>query len=200
MLKGADSLQDKQTMRARYRKLRDALTKEQIVQKSEKITTSLLSFPAFEKAGCVLCYASFGSEVSTYPLIHILLARSCTVLLPVTDPKTNTMAAYRLQTTGELRTGGYGIPEPPAYPALKADPSGIDAVLLPGLVFGKGGHRIGYGKGYYDKYLPACAKAVKIALAYHFQVTDKVIFAPTDMRADYIITECEVICCGEKTC
>lgn len=186
----------KHSMRKAYRKLRDSLTPAQISKNSQEIISNLMAFSRFKTAGAVLCYMSFGSEVDTKPLIHRMLKDSRTVLLPVTDPKTTTMIASQIKDFSELEKSHYGILEPKREFLRPVAPQSIDIILIPGLVFDKRGYRIGYGKGYYDKYLPLCTNAIKIGLAYSFQVTDKIAFEPHDLPADYIVTEKGVTDCG----
>lgn len=99
------------------------------------------------------------------------------------------MAAVKINSLDELSQGAYGIPEPSKYDE-KFDEHDIDLILLPGLAFDESGGRIGYGGGFYDRFISKTGKnTAKIGLAYGFQVFDKVTCFEYDKPIDGLITE-----------
>ena len=91
-----------------------------------------------------------------------------------------------------MRTAHYGLREPVPNPELILPPHALDVILIPGIAFDRRGHRIGSGKGYYDRFLTR-TQAVRIGLAYDFQVIDRVPAEPHDVKMDWIVTESEMI-------
>lgn len=187
-------MSEKQQLRIKYKALRDTLAKSEIESMSARIAENLFTLPAFGQPGAVMCYSSFGSEVATHKLMRKLLQQGRTVALPVTQQRTNVMCAVQIHSLESLTRGSFGIFEPSSN-TKALPPNSIGVVLLPGLVFGRDGYRIGYGKGYYDKFLTSCPSAKRIALAYDLQVQERIPHESHDLAAHYIVTPKEVICC-----
>lgn len=188
-------MQTKQELRTSYKKQRDKLSRLQIEQKSHAIAGTIIALPAFSSAQNIMCYASFGSEVCTRPIMSHILSNSKSLLLPNTLSKNGDMIAVQIQNMSQLHTGNFGVLEPADRHPAAFDPKDIDIVLVPGLAFNHAGYRIGYGKGYYDQFLPKCPNAVSIALAYDFQICDTRFEHEHDIAVQYIITDSEVIAC-----
>ena len=125
------------------------------------IMDCFIRLPDFEKAACVLLYASKGGEVHTDSIIQSALSLGKCVALPVTDKEAKTLELYRIKSIDELTQGAFGIMEPPKRPEMKVAPERVDLVVVPGVSFDRRGHRIGYGMGYYDLLL-AKIKSKKI--------------------------------------
>ena len=137
----------------------------------------------FKNAMTVLLYHSLSDEVNT----HQFLEEWCKqkqVLLPVVVGDHLELRHY--YGAHELKTGAFGIAEPTG--TLFKDYTKIDFVAVPGLAFDKNGHRLGRGKGYYDRLLPQLTNAYKAGICYPFQVVDEVPVEPTDITMDGIIT------------
>lgn len=182
----------KQTLREQYKKRRAALAKEVRAAADSAILRNVINLRQYQDAGTIMAYSAIGSEVKTDAIIKDALTRGKTVLLPVTDSHTETMFAAQLTIDGGLIRGGYNILEPKdAHPYIGA----VDLVLVPGLVFNAKGHRIGYGKGYYDKFFAAGTSAVKVGLAYLCQISTENFGEAHDIQMDYILTEQGGIVC-----
>ena len=143
-------------------------------------------------------FVSFRSEVETMGLINQLLGRGKIVSVPFVSVKEKKMTAVRLINPGEdLVPGYYGILEPSRkiVDERKIDPAGIDIVVLPGSVFDEKGGRLGYGGGFYDRFLALEIRpsALRVALAFDMQVLEEVPQQPHDMPVDFIITENRII-------
>lgn len=187
-------MEQKQLLRAAFRARRDALSAQERAKADAAIFAHVTSLPAYRAAGVVLAYHAIGSEAGTRAIIEHALACGKTVLLPVTDPQTETMFAARLVQADALTPGGYGIPEPRSAQPYEGE---IGLTLVPGLVFHPGGYRIGYGKGYYDKFFSNGRKSVKVGLAYACQLCGEPFGEAHDVRLDYLVTEQGGIACAK---
>lgn len=154
-------------------------------QKDKKIAERLLTSDFYKKAQTVMVYISCNGEVDTGMMIEEMLADGKILCAPVCIDK-ETMVARKFSSADELIPGAYGILEPAGDLAEK-----IDLVIVPGVAFNEELHRIGYGAGYYDRFLEK-SKALTCGLFYEMQRAD---FRPceTDKKLDYIITEERVI-------
>ncbi len=182
---------DKKEMRKKYLGLRKQMPKEELSLKSKQILSALLSLDAIKNAKTVMLYISYNQEVDTHPLINALKDAGKNVCAPLCDTNSCEMTAYYIDGLSSLVSGAYGILEP--KPEKKANEEDIDCVLVPGCVFGRNFARIGYGKGYYDRFLPKAKNAVKIGLCYDFCLVDSVKADRYDAYVDIIVTEKEVL-------
>jgi 5-formyltetrahydrofolate cyclo-ligase len=138
----------------------------------------------------VHCYLSYRSEVATLGLIGDLMEAGITVIVPVVRriDGTEVMEHSYLRDPSKLISGAYGIPEP-AEPEIVNNLM-IDAVILPVAAFDGFGNRIGYGKGFYDKFLHVLPKNIKrIGLSYSVQEVDQLPCEAHDEQLDMIVTE-----------
>ncbi|KAB2892184.1 MAG: 5-formyltetrahydrofolate cyclo-ligase [Desulfobulbaceae bacterium] len=143
-------------------------------------------------------FVSFRSEVETLGLINQLLGRGKIVTVPLVSVREKKMTAVRLINPEEdLVPGYYGILEPSRkiVEERKIDPASIDIVVLPGSVFDEKGGRLGYGGGFYDRFLALEIRpsALRVALAFDMQILVEVPQQPHDMPVDFIITENRII-------
>ncbi|MCI5218202.1 MAG: 5-formyltetrahydrofolate cyclo-ligase [Candidatus Electrothrix sp. LOE2] len=167
--------------------------------KSERIQTRLLEQPIIHNARHLFIYVHFRSEVETLALIEHCLAKGKTVSVPVTLRKESRLLAVQITDPAtQLKPGCFGIPEPTEERIAQAtiDPTAIDAVLVPGSVFDPLGGRLGYGGGYYDRFLTRDApQARRIGLAYAVQMVEQVDMEAHDQYMNMIITEQQVYTC-----
>lgn len=184
----------KKTLRKEAKAYRNCLTKDNRLNKSTKIISKLKGLEVFRKADVVLMYASLQGEVETLRFIQELLDEEGKkeIYCPVT--KGNEMDFYRIQALEDLKEGNFHVLEPePSEDKLLTPQKDVNyCMIMPGLIFDKSGNRLGYGKGYYDKYLaklPEDVNIVAIALSYEAMVKDEIPSEETDRRADYIVTE-----------
>lgn len=180
----------KSELRKKYIRLRKtALSNEERQTFSREIAENVLAHSALKKAEIVFCYSAYAGEVETDFLIDALLGMGKRVCLPLCDKNTNTMTARRIKSRSELALGAYGILEPSGEEIL---PEEIDFIIVPMVAFDRNLTRLGYGGGYYDRYLPK-TKAFKCGIAYSFQEAGKLPHGEYDIPLDMIITEKEVI-------
>ncbi|MDT8715222.1 5-formyltetrahydrofolate cyclo-ligase [Clostridium sp. 19966] len=157
--------------------------------KDEKIYSSLIGSQHFNEAKCIFAFVSFQNEVNTHKFIDYALKQGKTLAVPLVISKERGMAAVVIDSLKELRPNKMGILEPENYEGKILNPNEIDLMIVPGLAFEKSGGRIGYGGGFYDRYIPKLKKdAVKIGVAYDFQILDSIPMYEHDMKVDYVIT------------
>lgn len=158
---------------------------------------TFLRTDAYREAASVMFFMTHGSEVLTDDAIRSALAEGKTVALPRIDPKTGVLSAVKVVSLDEdLVTGAYGIREPRSGKRLR--PGSLDAVLVPGLAFDRAGNRIGYGKGYYDRWLCRIKREKRISLAYDLQIVRAVPHTSLDLPVGMIITEKRVLRCMQN--
>ncbi|OIP79955.1 5-formyltetrahydrofolate cyclo-ligase [Candidatus Peregrinibacteria bacterium CG2_30_44_17] len=158
-----------------------------------KIRAQIERYEPFLSARTVLLYASMNDEIDTLKLIkkHHATKR---ILLPTVCTDTSSLKLYELTDMTSLKAGYQGILEIPHCEATERTHEDIDLCIVPGLAFDNRGHRIGYGKGFYDGLLSKVA-APKVALAYDFQVVEEVPKEDHDIPVNSIITPSEIIEC-----
>ena len=168
---------------------------------SERITAALLADPVFRQKKIVCIYCHFRSEVQTALLIDHCLDRGKTVCVPVCMPHEAGMAAVAItDPTADLAPGYQGIPEP--LPLLArtrtVEPAAIEAAVIPGTVFDRNGHRLGYGMGFYDRFLVLAPRAIRIGLAFSCQMVEHLPVREHDIPMDMVLTEEETTVWPER--
>jgi 5-formyltetrahydrofolate cyclo-ligase len=185
---GAALKRAKRRLRRDVLERRDALDPDARAAWGALATDRLLALPELTDAGAVMAFWSFGSEVPTDPLIAELHERGANVALPRIEG--GDIVAVAFVPGQETRTTSFGAREP-LGPALV--PATLDVVVVPGVAFDRGGRRIGYGAGYYDRFLPRTG-AFAVAIAFSIQVLDEPLPAGNaDVPVDAIVTERETI-------
>ena len=148
----------------------------------------VLALPAVTEARTVMLFWSFGSEVDTGLIADRLHRSGVRVLLPFLEGMELHAAVHR--AGDELVVSGYGAKEPARRTPV--DPSEIDVVVVPGLAFDREGYRVGYGGGYYDRFLTGLPDgAVRVGLCFSEQLVDEVPHGPADQPVDVIVTPAE---------
>ena len=182
-------------LRKRVLTIRDRLTITERARKSGQICKRLWGLPAFADADLLCIYVSFRSEVETVELIRQCLAAGKTVTVPLTVTDPPRLIPHKIDDPDQDLVAGYcGIPEPDPGRSEPVDPGAIEAVLVPGAVFDPLGGRLGYGGGYYDRFLALEApRAVRIGIAFAAQVVERVPLLAHDQPLDYLVTEERVL-------
>jgi 5-formyltetrahydrofolate cyclo-ligase len=184
--------QRKQDLRARMRGLRDSIPLEERLRLGSLIQENVFRLPEMGRAGTVLLFYSFGSEVPTAAMIQRLLDQGVRVLLPFLQG--SAMDAAELRPGDLLAATTYGPREPSSRAPV--NPSGVDVVIAPGLAFDAHGYRLGYGGGHYDRYLSRLGPGtLRLGIAFHFQVVPSVPQGPEDLPLDLVVTDGETIDC-----
>ena len=176
----------KQNLRQEMKQRKKAYGSEQLRRMSQPIIEALLAHPRLMSAHTILLYASLADEVNTHELINTLLQQGKTLLLPVVvDDHTMKICRYTHDTN--VGHGSFGIMEPQAE--AFTDYEQIDLILVPGMAFDRHGHRLGRGKGYYDRFLSQAKDCYKIGVCFTFQLVDEVPTDEHDVRMDEVITQ-----------
>ncbi|MBI1785830.1 5-formyltetrahydrofolate cyclo-ligase [Candidatus Sumerlaeota bacterium] len=166
---------------------------------SRRIAALALDYPAIARAARVSIFVSRGAEVDTTPLLASLLASKRTIAVPRVGSEDRLEMREANAFPQGFVPGAFGILEPDlaVYPRVMTLAE-LDAIILPGLLFDHSGRRIGYGKGHYDRFLAGGASAVKIGLAFSFQVRPELPQEEHDVRLDALVTEEGILEFGPK--
>jgi 5-formyltetrahydrofolate cyclo-ligase len=181
-------------VRKRMLQIRSAFNPEEKA-KADQAIHGLLLRPWNVRWNTVLMYVNQPEEVATVPIMLELLERRKTICVPAFDSKLKTYIASQVHDfENDLETGRFGILEPKSSALRPVSLSEVDVVFVPGLAFDRDGNRLGYGYGYFDN---MCRKTtgVKVGLAYHFQVVERIMPHSEDVAVDQVITEKGVIEC-----
>ncbi|MBP9717785.1 5-formyltetrahydrofolate cyclo-ligase [Candidatus Gracilibacteria bacterium] len=153
----------------------------------------LITFAPFAQADSIFSYMPHDNEVDTRAVIEAHLLKKTFILPSVRGEE---LHLYKLNSLDELKKGEFGIHEP-AEQGNQHDHHLLEVALVPGIAFDESGHRIGYGGGFFDRFLKKMENinCTTIGLAYEFQIIDKVPIEPYDVPVHYIITEQRTIIC-----
>lgn len=160
---------------------RNELTKGECDSLSKTICNRFIESDFYEKSSCIYIYVDAKNEVKTKELIEYCINNGKYVAVPKVNGEV--MEFYQITSMNQLKPGCFGILEP----IDKVVPAAPDIIIVPGVAFSVEMDRVGYGKGYYDKYLSD--DVIKVAFAYEFQVVEHIDAQAHDKKMDYIITE-----------
>jgi len=180
--------QDKcrQALRQEMGERRASLSPEQVAAYSRLISGKLRQLEPIINARSIMGFASIRNEVDLRSFLEEQATQGKTILLPRVE-KDGALAAIEFTGWQHTRPGAFNIMEPSAINASTTD---IDVVIVPGLVFDGNGFRLGYGKGYYDRFLKILSKNTFICgVGYDFQVVDNVCPHAGDVPVHWIVTE-----------
>jgi 5-formyltetrahydrofolate cyclo-ligase len=182
----------KEELRNGARAVRSGLTPGEIDLFSRSICDSILERLNGERT--VMLYVSKPPEVDTMPLIRYLLREGFGVIVPIIERETRTLRLSYLDDPDDLVISTFSVPEPIGneIPVLGKVP---EVIVVPMLAFDRAGHRLGYGAGYYDRFLPMYPGAKKIGVAFSCQEIESVPADDNDVAMDLIVTEREIISC-----
>ena len=167
---------------------RRSMTGAELSGKSSAICERLLALPQLQNAGLILSYMPTYDEADVDELNRRLAEAGKHVCYPVTAGG-GLMSAYEPESPDAFAEKRYGILEPVIERSRRIEPAAIDAIILPCVAFDHQLRRLGHGAGYYDRYLPLCKKAVKIAAAFSLQELEEVICDSCDVPVDLVVTE-----------
>lgn len=189
----------KQTLKSEILEKRKALSKEDIEEKNTKVKNNLFSMPEFKKAKNILFYVSFNSEVDTHKMIKELLDnKEKNIVVPYVLKNYPILQLSELKNFDNLEPKNFGILEPKKQYIREFNHEKLDLIIIPGVVFDENGHRVGYGYGYYDRFLKKVKKVKKVGLAFELQLVDKIPEEWHDVPMDVVVTENKVVVCGKK--
>lgn len=182
-------IDEKKSLREIIRAKKKSLSLKERDSLSGKITANLTREPFFQTDEITLLYASMPEEVQLYDLMKFMISMGRKIAVPFI-PEKGTMRAAELVSTDDLTADKLGILTVREDKRKIIPPEKIGLIIVPGVAFTKKGERLGMGGGYYDKYLKENRPpALRVALAFDFQVVDKIPTENTDEKVDYIVTE-----------
>ncbi len=182
---------NKNEIRKVISKRRKSMSENEVKEKSKIIIEKLMNTDEFKKAKNLMVFLSFDNEVYTFDLIEKAMNMGKKVIVPYTVKDTYEIIPTLLKNIEEdLEVSNYGYMEPKKDKIQPILEENIDMTVVPGLAFDEKMNRIGFGKGYYDRYLTKTKKESKnIAIAYDYQVLEEIPSEDFDVKMDYIITE-----------
>jgi len=184
----------KRSLRSRMLDQRRQLSEAEVQHRSYAVQQRLLQLADYRQARTVAFYSPVHNEVSTVQLLRDALANRCSIVMPRVDG--NELVFLLISSLEDLAPGSFGILEP----KVGTEPvplHRIDMILLPGVAFDGRGHRLGYGKGFYDRALAAPGnRAKRVGMAYDFQLVEQLPVFGHDMQLDLLVTETQVLSFG----
>ena len=174
---------DKKELRRSIRERKRAMTEEEIVSRSEKLGVLFSQSEAYKAAKTIYGYLPYNQEVRTVPMLEQALKDGKKVAVPKVYG--DEMKFLYLDDLTQVEKGYAGIPEPIADGPVADDDTAL--VLMPGLAFDPAGHRIGYGGGFYDKFLAAEPNHPTLALCYEFQMLPELHTEEHDIPVDTVL-------------
>ena len=180
---------ERKRVRTETLRRREALASEERARLSQRIVNSALRWIQREGFDSVMLYLSMRSEVETTDLLEGLLNSGKQVCAPVINTEQVKLTPRRIQNPNtELVRHRYGMLEPnatcPIFPTEH-----LQLIVVPGIAFDRKGYRLGYGKGFYDRFLTKCSHAIPIGLAYQIQVVEDTFPQTWDVPVQHIFTE-----------
>lgn len=158
------------------------------------IYDNFINSDLYKNAQDIFIYVSFGSEVDTHKIINKAIKDNKSIYVPKTDMEKKEMIAIKIHSLSELVVDSYGILAPISVDKTLIS-NKFDVIIMPGVAFDKEGNRIGYGGGYYDKYIKDndANTTPKVALAYDEQIIEKIESEAHDINVDFIISSKKVL-------
>ena len=181
-----DKKMQKKQYRQEIRKKLAGLSKEYSEEASLRIFSFLREMEVFQRAKTIFCFVSTPEEINTHPIIAYAWNCGKRVAVPKCMEKGH-MEAYVIQSEGDLEEGKFGILEPKDGCEM-LEPSQINLIILPCLSCDREGNRLGYGGGYYDRYLEKCG-AVRVVICREKLMMEEIPSEPFDQKPHYLITE-----------
>lgn len=183
---------NKKELRLHYKNLRKELTPETLEEESLAIANNLIQLPIWDKTYYhVFLPIEEHKEVNTEYVLHLLAGKDKEIVVSKSDFETRGMSHFLLTDNTKIKKNEYNIPEP--VNGLSVPSQTIDVVFVPLLAFDLFGNRVGYGKGFYDKFLAECKpETIKIGLSF-FEAEKQIedVFE-SDVKLDYCITPLKV--------
>ena len=174
---------DKKELRRSIRERKRAMTNEEIVMRSQMLGLLFIQSEAYKNAKTIYGYLPYNQEVRTVPMLEQALRDGKRVAVPKCYG--DEMKFIFMEDLSKVEKGYANIPEPIADGPVADDETAL--VLMPGLAFDPQGHRIGYGGGFYDKFLSKEPNHPTLALCYEFQMLPHLETEEHDIPVDYVI-------------
>lgn len=177
-------MHEKGKLRKEIRLLKDQFSSEELTAMSETTIQKLKCSLRFQSAKTVMMYYSLPDEVNTHDFIHEITADKNVVLPVVIDHENIELRIFH--NSDEMKYGAYDIMEPTGEVFDRYEE--IDVAVIPGMAFDRNGHRLGRGKGYYDRFLKKIPNAYKIGICFNFQKVENVPSSEYDVNMNEVIS------------
>jgi 5-formyltetrahydrofolate cyclo-ligase len=184
---------NKEKLRQKYKQLKKQFSSNEIDEKSLAVANNVLNMDIWQyNYYHVFLPIIENNEVNTEFILHLLQGKDKEIIISKTDFETLEMTHFLLTDNTKIKKNNYNIPEP--IDGIEVPIDKIDVVFVPLLAFDKNGNRVGYGKGFYDKFLSKCKpETIKIGLSF-FDPEDKIDgVLETDIALNYCVTPSEVL-------
>ena len=174
---------DKKELRRKIKDLKRQMSAEQIENASARLGQLFAALPQYRQARTIYGYLPYNQEVRTTAMLEQALLDGKRVAVPKIYG--DEMKFIYLEDLSQVEKSSFGIPEPVADGPVAGDPTAL--VLMPGLAFTQNGDRMGYGGGFYDKYLEKEPDHPTVALCYDFQIVDEIPTDDYDIPVDLVL-------------
>ncbi|WP_338646901.1 5-formyltetrahydrofolate cyclo-ligase [Flavobacterium sp. KS-LB2] len=183
---------NKTELRQKYKAFRNSLSKNEVEEMSLAIANKILILPIWENSYFhIFLPITEHKEVNTEFILHLLSGKDKEIIVSKADFETRNMTHFLLTDNTKIKKNNYNIPEP--VDGIEVPSPKIDVVFVPLLAYDKKGHRVGYGKGFYDKFLSQCKPdVIKIGLSFFEPEEIIADIFEGDVQLDYCVTPNEV--------
>lgn len=182
--------------RKKFIRERSRMAEKEVEDLSKKINSTIMKLPQYERAETIMLYLSFNNEINSLPLIEDCFKRGKKVVVPYCKKEGIEIIPTELNDMSlELRRTKFGYLETKKEFVKPVPYENIDLIVVPGLAFDSQCHRLGFGAGYYDRFLSKIDEDIlTIGIAYDFQILELIPEKEnTDIPLDYVITEKRII-------
>lgn len=187
---------NKSRIRKQMLNKRNKMTQDQVSEMSEKIMDTLKKIPVYKNSKTIMMYLNFGNEIESSEIIKESIKMGKTIVIPYCKSSDMSIIPTKINNLDlDLITDSTGYSQPKKESLDPIDNSEIDLIVVPGIAFDRKGFRVGFGAGYYDRYLGQLNFEIPtIGLAYDFQIVDSFIkMEDYDIPVDYVLTEERII-------
>ena len=186
-----DIIQAKKEKRSFYRKKRKDISKAQKEMLDKMLFDRVISLKEFRESSVVLAYYPINDEINTIPIIEYALREGKRVALPISSTIDYTLTFHFISSLKEIKNGAYSIPEPSEDSEIFNKETKA-LCIVPGLIFDRTGNRLGYGKGFYDRFL-SDFNGITVGLCYSDFLLDKLPIDENDRAVDIVVSDTEEV-------
>jgi len=180
----------KSSLRTALLRQREQLSRAEVVARSAVAQAQVISLPAFQQAKTIALYSPIRNEVETDSLLTAALTVGKQVCYPCVFA--GELRFFQVQSSTDLRVGCFGVCEPDRQ-SVEITPAQLELLLVPGVAFDRSGHRLGYGRGYFDRFFDGgCFTGLGVGFAYDFQIQDALPAEEHDQRVALLVTDKEI--------
>lgn len=181
--------EEKKKLREELLQLRGEISNDEREYAEAAVVSKLLSLASFRFAETVLLYYPIKGELNVLPIVDAAIKAGKKVAFPLCDAESSTMTYHIVSDISELKAGSYGIPEPSSeLPLYTPSKEKNDLIIIPAVCFDRQGYRVGYGKGYYDRYMGSFG-GTAVGVTFHKLLRPSVPRGRFDKHVSLIVTE-----------